>query len=104
MPKLEPEEMKVIYELFQWEKGNKSIEIILHNLMLFLGGLMIVISVYKIFFTPYQGRSNYIIFSGLLSGFLFLWFYWVSRRRFNEKLNLIAILKKLLEVEKETEE
>jgi hypothetical protein len=104
MQKLEPEEMKVIYELFHWESSNRSIESLLNNLMLFLGGLMIVISVYKIIFIPYQGSNLYVIVSGLLSGFLFLWFYWVSRRRFNEKLRLIAVLKKLIKIDEETEE
>ena len=102
MQKLEPEDMKVIYELFQWENGNRSIESLLNNLMLFLGGLMIVISLYKIIFIPLQGSNLYVIVSGLLSGFLFLWFYWVSRRRFKEKIKLIAVLKKLVVKEKET--
>ena len=104
MQKLEPEDLKVIYELFQWENSNRSIESILNNLMLFLGGLMIVISIYKIIFIPYQGSNLYVIVSGFLSGVLFLWFYWVSRRRFNEKLKLIAVLKKFINKDKETEE
>ncbi|MFC1887252.1 hypothetical protein ACFLYK_00410 [Candidatus Cloacimonadota bacterium] len=96
MAKLEPEDMKVIFELFQWEKIGKSYELLLNNLILFIGGLIFVVSVYKIISSPVAGSNLYVVFSGLLSGILFLWFYWVSRRRFNEKLKLIEVLKKIM--------
>jgi hypothetical protein len=99
MAKLEPEDLKVIYRLLNWEKTGKTYETIVNNLILFIGGLLLVVSVYRIISDPFKTNSIYVVASGLLSGLLFLWFYWVSRKRFNEKLELIHILKKIIKNE-----
>jgi len=96
MLNFEPEDLKTIYDLFRWEKFNRSIEIISYNVMLFIGGMLVVLTIIKSIGNTGDTRLLYVTMPGFLSGLLFIWVYRVGRKKIAEKTKLTNIFRKLL--------
>jgi len=96
MPNLEPEELKTVYDLFRWEKFNRSIEVIVYNFMLFIGGMLVILTAIKILTNLGNNGSLLVTLPGFLSGLLFIWVYRTGRKKINEKIKLANIFHKLL--------
>ncbi|KQC09282.1 MAG: hypothetical protein APR54_03735 [Candidatus Cloacimonas sp. SDB] len=101
MAELEKKELKIIYNLFRWEKFNKTSEILIYNFMLFIGGLLIVLTVFKTLTNLTDKSILYITLPGFLAGILFIWVYLTARKRIQEKSEFTRIFHKLLEDEKQ---
>jgi hypothetical protein len=101
MAELEQTELEIIYNLFRWEKFNKTSEILIYNFMLFIGGLLIVLTVFKTLNNLTDKSIFYITLPGFLAGILFIWVYLTARRRIREKSEFTRIFHKLLKDDKQ---
>lgn len=96
MKNLTPSELRYIQNLRHWEKWQKRSEILLYNLLLLVGGILIIVGLY----TALKDMSNRLILIYMLpyvlSGILFVWLYCSGRRRIRERTEIGRIFHKLL--------
>ncbi len=84
-----------VRELLAWDRRRRSLDWLLCNLLLALGGLIIVVAGG---FTLGH-RSDHVVWTmtvpGFLLGLLFLVLYVVGERRIRDRRTMVGILKKL---------
>jgi hypothetical protein len=102
MARLDRAELKYVKDLLYWNTHKRAGEVFLNNLMLFLGGVIIIISIYMTLL-KLSDTVIWTILPGFLAGILFIWIYMVGKRRIKERHLLSNLLNKLLSKTDDTE-
>ena len=93
---LSPKEYVFLRRIITWNKFSRLKEEFIYRIILILGGVFVVVSVYNTIKFLSDKTALFVTIPGVLTGILFLWFYRSGMNRIKEKKKLADILERLL--------
>lgn len=93
--KLSEEEDQFVHELLTWDQTLRSKEWVFYNLLLILGGLVIVVVAFLTVQHLNDKTALWVTVPGFLTGILLIGLYIIGVRRIKERRLVASVLKKL---------
>lgn len=90
-------ERRFVHDLLMWNQTRRSVELLFFNVLLILGGMMIIVVAYLTLQYLSDRTVALVTVPGLLMGVLLVGLYVVGRRRIQDRQRVCAIIKKLTE-------
>ena len=87
----------ILKRIVNWNKFSRLKEEFINRIILVMGGVFVIVSIYNTFNNFDDKRIFYVTVPGIISGILFLWFYRSGANRIKEKKRLAEVLEKILE-------